>query len=295
MTIRIFIGYDEREAVAYHVLSHSIMKRSTMPVQIIPIYRGNLGGIFDRERGKNESTDFSISRFMVPCLSDYEGWSIFMDSDMLCLGDIAELARFMTLSTRWTQAVHVVKHGKLQEAGIKFLGEKQLPYEKKNWSSVMLFNNALCRNLTQEYVASATGLELHQFKWTTDDRIGSLPKDWNHLVGVQDENAKAKLVHYTLGIPCFRGYEHCEYSREWFKELEDMTHYETKNDSGRTGSASGEQENRGGSSESAGRVGVTGNPEKDSPEREGRPAVADVSEVRVLRARAEVPYGELQG
>lgn len=142
----------------------------------------------------------------------------------------------------------------------------------------MLFNNQLCRNLTPEYVSLAPGLDLHQFMWTTKDKIGGLPPAWNHLVGVEPENPKAKLVHYTLGLPCFRGYQDCEYSGEWFKELGDMTHYETKTNSEGEAGRSGEAK---GNTEASTNRGLGQN-------------TTDLSEVRVLRARAEIPYGGMQ-
>jgi hypothetical protein len=71
--LKIFLGWDDREAIAYHVLAHSIIRRSSVPVSITPVARHQLRDVFTRERGEKESTDFSISRFLVPALSDYRG------------------------------------------------------------------------------------------------------------------------------------------------------------------------------------------------------------------------------
>ena len=217
--IRLFIGWDDRESISYHVLSHSILKRASCPVSITPLNRQNLIGAYERPRGDMESTDFSISRFIVPYLCNYDGYAVFMDCDMLCLGDIAELARYMTLHTRWTQAVHVAKHDYTPKEEKKFLGEIQTRYEKKNWSSVMVFNNALCRNLTPEFVNTAPGLALHQFKWTTEDKIGGLPKTWNYLVGEENQEPNPRLIHFTKGGPWFREFANCEYADAWRAEL----------------------------------------------------------------------------
>jgi len=116
-----------------------------------------------------------------------------------------------------------VKHDHVPKETQKFLGEPQSKYEKKNWSSVMLFNNAKCRALTPEYVNTASGLELHQFKWLGDDGlIGELPQRWNHLVGYNPPRPDAALVHYTLGGPYFEAYQDCEYSEEWRVERDAM-------------------------------------------------------------------------
>lgn len=217
--IRVFIGYDAREAVAFSVLSHSIHARASEPVLIAPLMLAQLKSVLTRERHPLQSTDFSFSRFLTPYLSGYAGWSVFMDCDMLMRDDIAGLYRLR--DDRY--AVMVVKHDHVPRETVKFLGEPQSKYEKKNWSSVMLFNNAKCRALTPEYVNSASGLELHQFKWLgNDDLIGALPDRWNHLVGYNARRGDAALVHYTKGGPYFDEYRDCEYSKEWFDEREEM-------------------------------------------------------------------------
>lgn len=217
--IRVFVGYDPREAVAYNVLAHSIRVRATRPVSIAPLALSQLGGVMTRERHPLQSTDFSFSRFLTPYLSGFSGWSVFMDCDMLVLDDIAKLHDLR--DDRY--AVMVVKHDHTPREDIKFLDQPQSKYEKKNWSSVMLFNNARCTALTPEYVNQASGLELHQFKWLGDDSlIGELPHRWNHLVGYDAPRPGMSLVHYTLGGPYFDEFRDCEYAKEWFADRDDM-------------------------------------------------------------------------
>lgn len=223
--IRVFIGYDPREAVAYSVLAHSIQARASQPVSIAPLMLAQLKGVLTRERHPLQSTDFSFSRFLTPYLSGYEGWSVFMDCDMLMLEDIAGLWRLC--DERY--AAMVVKHNHVPKETVKFLGEPQSKYEKKNWSSVILFNNAKCRALTPEYVNGASGLDLHQFKWLgDDDLIGGLPDRWNHLVGYNPARVDAALVHFTLGGPYFDKYKGCEYAKEWFAERDAMLSVATR-------------------------------------------------------------------
>jgi hypothetical protein len=223
--IRVFIGYDGREAVAYSVLAHSIQARASVPVAIAPLMLSQLGKVLTRERHPLQSTDFSFSRFLTPYLSGYAGWSIFMDCDMLMLDDISQL--YQLRDDRY--AVMVVKHDHVPREKVKFLGEPQSKYAKKNWSSVILFNNEKCRALSPEYVNSASGLDLHQFKWLeSDDLIGELPGRWNHLVGYNQSRPDAALVHYTLGGPYFQDYRDCEYSAEWFAEREAMLRTTTR-------------------------------------------------------------------
>jgi hypothetical protein len=217
--INVFIGYDAREAVAYSVLAHSIQVRASAPVSIAPLMLSVLNAILTRERHPLQSTDFSFSRFLTPYLSDYEGWSLFMDCDMLMREDVAQL--YALRDERY--AVMVVKHDHVPKEAKKFLDQPQTPYQKKNWSSVMLFNNAKCRALTPEYVNTASGLELHQFKWLANDvLIGEIPARWNHLVGYNPHSNDAALVHFTLGGPYFDEFRDCEYAPEWRAELQKM-------------------------------------------------------------------------
>jgi len=219
--IRVFIGYDPREAVAFSVLAYSILARASAPVCIAPLMLSQLKGVLARERHPLQSTDFSFSRFLTPYLSDYAGWSVFMDCDMLMLDDIARL--WQLCDERY--AVMVVKHEHQPRESVKFLGEPQTKYEKKNWSSVMLLNNAKCRTLTPEYVNSAPGLELHQMKWLeSEELIGALPDRWNHLVGYNAPRPDAALVHFTLGGPYFPKFRDCEYAGQWRAERDAMLH-----------------------------------------------------------------------
>ena len=216
--LKVFIGYDDREVVAYHVLCQSILQNISGPVEFIPIKKDLIIGYNRKENG---STQFTYSRFLTPYLSGYAGTSIFMDCDMLVRADLYDL---LALTSRCVD-VSVVKHDYVPNSKDKFLGNKQVAYPRKNWSSLMVFNNytSACRSLTPEYVSRASGADLHRFLWCRDERIGELPREWNHLVGEYPQNRKAKIVHFTLGTPCFKGYDYCEYSMEWYAELDRMT------------------------------------------------------------------------
>ena len=219
--IRVFIGYDPKEAIAFHVLSHSILSRSTTPVSITPLVRGQLGKYYTRQRGPMESTEFSMTRFLVPALSDYTGWSLYMDCDMLCLTDIARIED--EIWENLDKSVLVCQHDYTPAEGAKFLGQPQTVYPRKNWSSLMIFNNEQCRALTPSYVNIATGLELHRFLWTQDAQIGTLPVEWNWLVGEYPHNPNAKILHYTLGGPWFSDTRRCDHAADWLAEYKVMT------------------------------------------------------------------------
>lgn len=219
--INIFIGYDANEEVAYHVLSASIIRRSTKPVSITPINLNSIKSIFNRERNPLQSTDFSFSRFLAPYLSNYEGWSIFMDCDMLVLDDIAKLWQLRDEN----YSLMCVHHNHVPSENSKFLNQTQTKYERKNWSSVMLMNNAKCTALTPEYVETASGLDLHRFRWIEDERIGEIPHRWNHLVDYDPDLPLDEIsnLHYTEGGPYFDDYKNCGYSNEWLQEYSLMS------------------------------------------------------------------------
>ena len=134
------------------------------------------------------------------------------------------LADLFKQTTDYNAQVSVVKHNYTPIDEDKFLGNKQTRYPMKNWSSLMIFNNPKCRVLTPEIVNEATGMYLHQFQWA--DEIGEIPKAYNHLVGEYKPNPSAKIVHYTLGTPCFKKYQHCEFSKEWYDEKNMVLNYD---------------------------------------------------------------------
>lgn len=218
--IRFFIGYDSREPVAWHVFSHSILRRASVPVSLIPLVQDQLrrSGLYTRQRGITESTEFSLTRFLVPALCDYRGIGIFADCDMLCLADVADLLPAIETMQSRGDAVSVVQHHYTPAPGLKMDGQPQTVYPRKNWSSFMIFDAARCRNLNPAYVNGATGLELHRLLWVKDEQIGSLDPTWNWLVEELPPNPQAKILHYTLGGPWFRDHAKCSRADDWRQE-----------------------------------------------------------------------------
>jgi lipopolysaccharide biosynthesis glycosyltransferase len=217
--IKIFVGFDRVETACFHVLNHSIMRRTRRRVHVIPIWLRQLEDCFSRLRDPLQSNEFSFSRWLVPWLCGYKGWAIFMDSDMLCLSDIGHL-----WDMRDEQyAVQCVQHNYTPNGTTKYLDNKQTVYPKKNWSSMMLFNNERCTALTPHYVNQATGLQLHQFKWLENDNlIGNISPHWNYLIGYYPKHMEPKLIHWTDYGPWLEGYQDVDYANEWFAERENM-------------------------------------------------------------------------
>lgn len=218
--INIYIGYDSKEPIATYVCMHSLQKhaRKILPISILRIDK--LDDILLRERAATQSTEFAFSRFLVPFLSNYRGFSIFLDSDFLFTADICDLVDKIDPS----KAVSVVKHDYEPKTESKFLNQKQTKYERKNWSSFMIFNNERCRSLTPEVVSESTGLYLHRFQWLDDQEIGEIDLSWNYLVGEYPATGLHEInaLHYTIGGPYFDDFRDSDFSECWFKEYSEM-------------------------------------------------------------------------
>lgn len=213
-TMPVFIGYDPREAIAYHTCVNSIIRHSTAPVSITPLA---LNAFKDyTETHTDGSNHFIYSRFLVPHLMDYQGWALFIDGDMILRDDIVELWNMRDPS----KAVQVVKHDYKTRMPVKYLGAKNEDYPRKNWSSVILWNCAHPDNrvVTPAFVETATGAQLHRFTWLDDSVIGELPREWNWLPDEFGANKQAKLLHYTLGTPCFHEFADTPQGEEWHRE-----------------------------------------------------------------------------
>lgn len=216
--IRVFIGFDPREAAAYHVCCQSIIEHASVPVAFYPLAQ-NLLPIDAKRDGSNA---FMLARFLVPTLCDYEGWAIYLDGDMVIKEDIAELLAYR--NTFPDKAIAVVPHKYKTKHERKYVGtpmeSKNVDYPKKNQSSVVLWNCAHPKNriLDAGYVACSSPVVLHRFQWLGEDDIGALSADWNHLVGEQGPS-NAHIFHYTLGAPGFKHYADCSASWHWHGAL----------------------------------------------------------------------------
>lgn len=224
----VYVGEDSRERDAMRVCLRSMRAATADPMLMaMSLELENLrarglyarpterrgGQLWDVISGAPMSTEFAISRFLVPVVADYRGWALFMDCDMLIRADLAEL--FALADPAF--AVQVVKHNHRPAERMKMDGQYQLDYPRKNWSSVILWNCGHPANAALDLIAinSLPGRDLHRFFWLADELIGELPREWNHLVGVDAPDPGAKIAHFTLGIPRMAGYEDCEFADEW--------------------------------------------------------------------------------
>ena len=209
--MKVFVGYDIREDIAFQVCEYSIHKHQPV-AQVIALKQAELreSGVYTRAVDPLSSTEFTFTRFLVPYLADYKGWALFVDCDFVFTADVAEL--FAKADDRY--AVMVVKHDYTPKEGLKMDGCKQLPYPRKNWSSAILWNCAHPANkqMTPDTMNTQTGQYLHRFQWLDDTEIGELDPEWNWLAGWYHEprDGAPKAIHYTEGGPWFAEYRRCD-------------------------------------------------------------------------------------
>lgn len=221
--IKVFIGFDPVESVAWHTMAHSILERSSKPVALVPVNLNNFREFYTRQRDPKQSNAFSFTRFLVPYLSNYDGYALFFDCDMMLRTDIHEI--FDAVNESPGKAVYVVKHDYEPRDDIKYLNTVQYKYPRKNWSSVVLWDcgHPSNKQVTPEFVNMASPMELHRFAWLKDEEIGELDIRWNWLVGEYDEPpVDVKNVHWTVGGPYFDEYRNADFSEEWFEEEKRM-------------------------------------------------------------------------
>ena len=222
--MKVFIGWDSREDIAYQVCRESLARNSSVHLNIHPIKQSDMRdkNLYWKEHDPLSSTEFSFTRFLVPCLSEYKGWSVFMDCDFLWRGDIAGLMDYA--DPRY--AALVVKHDYKPTETIKMDGATQTQYPRKNWSSLVLWNcsHPQTKRLTAESANRSTGLYLHRFGFLDDEVIGELPIAYNYLEGWHTKNdcQNPVAVHFTRGGPWFKGWGHVEYAEEWFAVAKEM-------------------------------------------------------------------------
>jgi lipopolysaccharide biosynthesis glycosyltransferase len=187
------------------------LQKSSLPIAFIPLAINTLKDY--EEKHVDKSNDFIYSRFLTPYLNNFQGWAIFADGDMICQADIKDLWDLRDES----KALLVVKHNYQTKSHHKYLGNVNENYPRKNWSSLILWNCGHPKHqiLTPDFIANQTGKFLHRFSWLDDTDIGELSPEWNWLAIEYPENKNAKLIHYTLGTPCFKDYRNSEMSEIW--------------------------------------------------------------------------------
>ena len=236
----IYVGYDPKEHIAFEVLKDSI-NQYTHKYDVIALEQSSLrrSGLYKRtyyvdDEGQNRdsldkrpfSSEFTFTRFLIPFINLHKGLALFMDSDMFVRADISEI--FEEYGQYDEYALSVVKHDYNPKEVFKMDNQLQSNYNRKNWSSFILWNceHPANQRLTIEDVNKQSGRWLHNFSWLDDNEIGAIHPKWNFLDGWTDELINPCNVHFTTGGPWFKDWKpkrlcDANYAGEWdtFKKL----------------------------------------------------------------------------
>jgi lipopolysaccharide biosynthesis glycosyltransferase len=211
--LRIFIGWDSRYPEPADVLRYSLRKHASNELDIRYLRLCELD--LARAHDPRASTEFTYSRFLVPHLCGFRGKAVFMDSDMLCLGDIKELDDLEMEGC----ALRVVKHDYRPTNTVKMYGCEQSVYPRKNWSSLMIMNCEKLALWSKEVVETYSGAYLHRFQDIPDPQIGEIPETWNTLDWM---DSKTKLIHYTNGGPWLEEFRNHPHADVWYRARTEM-------------------------------------------------------------------------
>lgn len=228
--VRVFIGSGEASLIERKTAIHSLRKHTKRDLDIY-VFNGTHNAIQlnDGEpflapmslRVKYQNiTEFSLYRYLIPQLCDYNGKAIYIDSDIVCLNDIGEL--FDT-----------------SMAGADFLARRADTSGTGHWGlSVMLIDCEKCRfDLERIIDEIAAGLySMTDFSWMSPRflahhsyTIGQLDPMWNQF---DQWDHRTKLIHYTnLDTQPWRFPNH-PYGELWFTYLREAMSagYVTAND-----------------------------------------------------------------
>jgi lipopolysaccharide biosynthesis glycosyltransferase len=224
--VKIFIGSGEASVLERKTLIYSLHCHSQRDLDIY-VFNGTHDAIEHNDQPPvralmplklkyQNATEFSLYRFLIPQICNYQGKAIWLDSDMVCLADIGEL--FDTPLN-----------------GCDFLAKANaypLTTRKKAWgpkgkdlwgTSVMLIDCEKCR-----FDLEAIADEVDQGDYTLFDllfmtpkflqchpyQIGQLDPQWNQF-DYYDKNTK--LIHYTnLDTQPWKHPNH-PYGNLWFR------------------------------------------------------------------------------
>ncbi len=183
-TIKVFVGCapNGEDAESMMVLEYSIKKHCSMPVEIVWMMISDDPNSFWYGWDSSKwATPFSAFRCAIPEYCNFQGQSIYMDSDVMVLADLAEL-----WNLPWTDDTAIVQ-------------------SRGKWRlCVSKFNNERCRdNPAWPRVAQHKKYpDLYGNVYGLIGRTDSLRQDfgseWNNLDGENHTPlSEIKILHYT--------------------------------------------------------------------------------------------------
>lgn len=161
--IRVFIGTDSSiHQKAEKVVKYSILKNTDAEVDVQFIQPGW------KSKGP---TGFTLHRYLIPKLCNHEGFAIYLDVDMLILGNIQELWDYKTLG-KWC----------IPPRSKKQINDDVSVIDCNTFSDLPIGN--VIRKLDKTSIRNIIGNRYHQ----------NIPKEWNAIDVLSDNT---KLLHYS--------------------------------------------------------------------------------------------------
>jgi len=190
--LRIWVGSDESQWVATKVLEHSCRSRSSVAIAFEPMTAAGLP--LPKDAANRPRTGFSFCRFTIPERAGFRGRALYLDADMLVLGDLAELARLpfgaqKVLCTCQPQPPEAWRHLAEFQPGRQF-SVMLLDCERLPWRIA-----EIVRDLDEgrrSYAKLMFDLDLV----APDEIADRIPPEWNHLERCVP--GATKLVHFTV-------------------------------------------------------------------------------------------------
>lgn len=191
-TIRVFVGTDRTQSLAFSVLKHSILANTKSRVEITPML--DLSIPVPKHPQNWQRTGFSFSRFCIPKLCNYTGKAIYLDADMLVFSDIKSLWDRPFLNKKII-IQEIVKHESISTK------KEGAPTTRKKQSSVMLLN---CSELDWDINHIVGQLDNGDYHYddllfelcilAEQDILYGIPFEWNSL---EYWDNTTHLLHYT--------------------------------------------------------------------------------------------------
>jgi len=179
--IKVFVACTPAEWLPMRVLEYSIRLASTLPVELVPMYKVNRNMPMPVALGNRPRTPFSFQRFLIPELCAFKGSAIYLDADMQVFADMANL---------WHQPFE----------GCDILTTAAAGDEQRGQFSVMLLDCSALKwnieNIVSELDEGKLDYAALMYEMRLARRIGhTLPAEWNSLERYKP--GKTCLLHYT--------------------------------------------------------------------------------------------------
>jgi hypothetical protein len=183
--IKVFVGTQPEQMLAFKVLEHSIRRHCSMSIDVIPLFEAVEAARINIPNPSNPDlrprTPFSFQRFAIPSLKGYCGRAIYLDSDMQVFKDIKELWMWPLDGSDLLTVQEPVSTSRRPQFSVMVLD-----CERLSWDVGKLIGDLEAGRWTYEQF---------MYEMAPANRVASvLPSGWNDL---ERHTPRTALTHYT--------------------------------------------------------------------------------------------------